>query len=251
MSDIAASDRLVLAVPSKGRLMEDTAALLAKGGLTMRKSGNERGYRGEIVGEPTIEVAYISASEIAHALGSGKVHLGVTGEDLVRETLPDADTRVDILRPLGFGHADVIVAVPDFWIDVATMADLEEAAVLYRRRHGRRLRVATKYMHLTRRFFAGDRFGDGARHGAAVTMYRIVESLGATEGAPAAGTAELIVDITSTGSTLKANGLRILDDGVILRSEANIMASRAAPWGEAQLAARAKIVAAIDIALAG
>ena len=139
--------------------------------------------------------------------------------------------------------------MPDFWIDVTTMADLEEAAVHYRRRHGARMRVATKYTSLTRRFFAGERFGQGRRPGEraaeAVTMYRIVESHGATEGAPAAGTAELIVDITSTGSTLKANGLRILDDGVILKSEANLIASRAAPWSPAQLAMKAKVLAAI------
>ena len=241
----AGGDTLVLAVPSKGRLMDDTIALFAKGGMTLRKTGNERGYRGEVAGVAGIEIAFVSAGEIALSLKSGKVHLGVTGEDLVRETMADADAKVEFLRRLGFGHADVIVAVPDFWIDVTTMADLEEAAVLYRRRHGARLRVATKYTNLTRRFFAGHRYGQAERAPEAVTMYRIVESHGATEGAPAAGTAELIVDITSTGSTLKANGLRILDDGVILKSEANLIASRAAPWSPAQLALRRKVIEAL------
>ena len=244
-----ASDKLILAVPSKGRLMEDTSALFARGGMTFQKTGNERGYRGEVVGHPGIEIAFVSASEIAQSLKSGKVHLGVTGEDLIRETMADAGVRVEMLSPLGFGHAEVVVAVPDFWIDVATMADLEEAAVLYRHRHGQRMRVATKYTNLTRRFFAGHRYGRSQRSAVAVTMYRIVESHGATEGAPAAGTAELIVDITSTGSTLKANGLRILSDGLILQSVANLVASRVAAWSPAQLAARETVVRAIAQAL--
>lgn len=233
---------LILAVPSKGRLMEDTREAFAKGGMTIAKAGNERGYRGEIGGLDGIEISFVSASEIAKLLRSGDVHMGVTGEDLVRETMADADDKVDFAKKLGFGHADVIVAVPDFWLDVATMADLEEAAVLYRRKHGTRMRVATKYTGLTRRFFAGERFGS-PRSPDHVSMYRIVESLGATEGAPAAGTAELIVDITSTGSTLRANGLRVLDDGVILKSEANLVASRVATWSEAQLATRTALLA--------
>lgn len=237
------SEPLILAVPSKGRLMDDTRAAFAQGGMTISKAGNERGYRGDITGITGVEVAFVSASEIAKLLRSGEVHLGITGEDLVREMMADADHKVEFDRKLGFGHADVIVAVPDFWIDVATMADLEEAAVVYRRRHGTRMRVATKYTGLTRRFFAGERFGGAERSPDAVTMYRIVESLGATEGAPAAGTAELIVDITSTGSTLKANGLRILEDGVILKSEANLVASRVASWSESQQATRAALLA--------
>lgn len=234
---------LILAVPSKGRLMEDTRDVFAGGGMTIAKSNNERGYRGEISGLDGVEISFVSASEIAKLLRSGEVHMGVTGEDLVRETMADADDKVDFVKKLGFGQADVIVAVPEFWIDVASMSDLEEAAVLYRQKHGTRMRVATKYTGLTRRFFGGERFGGAERSPAHVSMYRIVESLGATEGAPAAGTAELIVDITSTGSTLRANGLRILDDGVILKSEANLVASRSAAWTEAQQATRAALLA--------
>jgi ATP phosphoribosyltransferase len=140
----------------------------------------------------------------------------------VRETLPDADAKVVLLTPLGFGYANVVVAVPQAWIDVKSMADLEDVAAAFRARRGARMRVATKYLNLTRRFFA-------ERH---VTDYRIVESLGATEGAPAAGQAELIVDITTTGATLAANALKILDDGVMLRSEANLVASLTAPWND-------------------
>ncbi|MBS0241179.1 MAG: ATP phosphoribosyltransferase [Proteobacteria bacterium] len=242
----AGSDKLILAVPSKGRLMEATAELLSKGGLTLHR--HDRGYRGEVVGMSGVEVAYVSASEIADLLRKGEVHLGVTGEDLVRDLIPEAERDVDLLRKLGFGHADVVVAVPDFWIDVSTMSDLEEAAILYRRRHGMRMRVATKYRTLTRMFFAGHRYGGEPRSVDAVTMYRIVESLGATEGAPASGLAELIVDITSTGSTLRANGLRVLDDGVILKSEANLVASRKAPLAPMAERARAELLERIAAA---
>jgi ATP phosphoribosyltransferase len=229
------SDRLTFAVPSKGRLMEQTAERLAKAGLVLRKTGSERGYRGEIAGLDGVDVAFISSSEIAWNLKTGRAHLGITGEDLVREQMSDADERVRFLKKLGFGHADVVVAVPASWLDVRTMADLDEIALPFRRAHGRWVRVATKYMNLTRRFFADKGVSD----------YRIVESLGATEGTPAAGTADLIVDITTTGSTLKANGLRILDDGVILRSEANLVASNAAVWTPAARDAEKQIVAAL------
>lgn len=223
--------RLTLAVPSKGRLMEQTTELFERVGLTIRKVGHARGYRGEIEGLDGVDVAFVSSSEIAAALKSGSVHLGITGEDLVRETISDAHARVVFLKKLGFGFADVVVAVPDWWIDVRTVADLEAMALPFRREHGRWPRVATKYMNLTRRFFATKGFGD----------YRIVESLGATEGTPASGTAELIVDITTTGETLRANGLRILDDGVILKSEANLIASNIAEWTEELRSVRADL----------
>ena len=244
MNDVA-TDKLILAVPSKGRLMEETAQLFARGGLKLARTGNERGYRGELQGLPGVEVAFVSASEIADLLRKGEIHLGVTGEDLVRDLIPEAETEVEFLQRLGFGHADVVVAVPDFWIDVSTMSDLEEAALLYRRRHGTRMRVATKYRTLTRMFFSGHRYGDEPRSVDTVSMYRIVESLGATEGAPAAGLAELIVDITSTGSTLKANSLRVLDDGVILKSEANLVMSRRATWTEATQALKDAVLGSL------
>jgi ATP phosphoribosyltransferase len=172
-------------------------------------------------------VLFLSASEIVSQLASGGAHLGVTGEDLVREGIDDADAAVELLAPLGFGQANVVVAVPQAWIDVRTMADLEEVAADMRARHGRKMRVATKYVNLTRRFFAERGVGD----------YRIVESLGATEGAPASGAAEIIVDITTSGATLAANALKVLDDGVILRSEANLVASLGAEWSERARAA--------------
>jgi len=230
---------LVFAVPSKGRLMEQTSEFLAKSGLKLRKVGHDRGYRGEIEGVDGVDVAFVSASEIVAELNRGRAHVGVTGEDLVRENISNASERVEFLKPLGFGRADVVVAVPGCWIDVAVVADLEAAAVAFRREHGRPFRVATKYVNLTRRFFAAKGLID----------YRIVESLGATEGTPAAGTADIIVDITTTGATLAANGLKVLEDGVILRSEANLVASKVAPWGSAETKTRELLLGRLGIAV--
>jgi ATP phosphoribosyltransferase len=215
------SGKLILALPSKGRMMEDAAAVFARAGLTLTKAQSARGYQGEMAGQPDVEVQYVSASEIAGRLRAGTVHLGVTGEDLVEEANTTGDDgRVISLKALGFGHADVVTAVPAAWLDVHRLADLETVGLAYRRRHGRRLRVATKYMNIARRAFAKG----------GLASYRLVESLGATEGAPAGGLAELIVDITSTGATLKANGLRVLDDGILLRSEAHVFMANNAPW---------------------
>jgi ATP phosphoribosyltransferase len=209
---------LTLAIPSKGRLMEATSGLLSSAGLTIDRLGADRGYRGILRGIEGVEIAFLSASEIAQNLRDGKIDAGVTGQDLLTEKIPPDDKAVRLLLRLGFGPANVVVAVPECWLDVATMADLDEIAESFYARHGRRLRVATKYHNLTRRFFAEK----------GVTGYRIVESLGATEGAPAAGIAEIIVDITTTGSTLAANSLKILDDGVILKSCAVLAGRRPA-----------------------
>jgi ATP phosphoribosyltransferase len=220
----------VLAVPSKGRLQEAAHAFFARAGLELVQGRGARDYRGAIVGLPGVEVAYISSAEIVGQLAVGAAHFGVAGEDLLREKAPDVESRFELLSPLGFGHANVVVAAPKAWIDVRTMADLDDVASAYRAKRGERMRVATKYVNLTRRFFA--------EHG--IADYRIVESLGATEGAPASGAAELIVDITTTGATLAANALKTLDDGIILRSQATLIASLAAHWGtNARQAARA------------
>ncbi len=215
---------LVLAVPAKGRLQENAEAFFARSGLTLIKPRGARDYRGAIAGLDGVEVAYLSASEITSQLAAGAVHLGVTGEDLVREMIPDADSKVVLIEGLGFGFATVVVAVPQAWIDVRTMADVDDVGTSFRHTHGRKMRVATKYINLTRDFFSV--------HG--IVDYRIVESSGATEGAPVAGTAELIVDITTTGATLAANGLKIVEDGIILCSQANLVAARGATWGAAE-----------------
>jgi ATP phosphoribosyltransferase len=231
---------LVFAIPSKGRLQADSAARLAAAGLELVRSGAGRSYRARIKGLAGIEVAFLSAPEIAREIGAGAVHLGITGRDQVEETVPQFAARTALLLPLGFGRCDVVVAVPEAWIDVVTMEDLDDVAADFRPRHGRRLTVATKYINLTRRFFAG--------HG--IADYRIVESLGATEGAPATGAADLIVDITTTGATLRDNGLKILADGVILRSEASLVASRSIAWSERQREALAALMTRLDKAAA-
>ena len=233
MSD---TQNLVLAVPSKGRLQENANNFFKRAGLTVVQGRGARDYRGTLAELPGVEVAFLSASEIVAQLASGAVHMGVTGEDLVREQLPDPAAKIEFLTPLGFGHANVIVAVPQAWIDVRTMADLDDVAAAFHARRGARMRVATKYVNLTRAFFAQK----------GVTDYRIVESLGATEGAPAAGQAELIVDITTTGATLRANALKVLDDGIMLRSEANLVASVAADWSPAAKAAARTILSRIS-----
>ena len=211
---------LTLAIPSKGRLQEQASEYFADAGFALKKSSGARGYRATLAGLPGVDVMLLSASEIAAALVAGDVHLGITGEDLLRETAPELESRIVLLHPLGFGFADVVVAVPQAWIDVSTMADLDDVCAAFAHRHRRRLRVATKYTHLTRAFFAH----------AGISDYRIVESVGATEGTPTAGTAEAIVDITTTGATLAANGLKTLDDGTILESQAQLAASLTADW---------------------
>jgi ATP phosphoribosyltransferase len=215
---------LVLAIPSKGRLMENTRDFFGRCGLDVLQAGNMRSYRGTIDGLAGVEVAFLSAPEIAREIGAGAVHAGVTGRDQVEESVADWKAKAAFAMPLGFGRCDVVVAVAEAWIDVSTMEDLDDVAAEFRPRHGRRLTVATKYINLTRRFFAG--------HG--IADYRIVESLGATEGAPATGAADLIVDITTTGATLRDNGLKVLDDGVILKSEAHLVTSLAAKWDAGQ-----------------
>jgi len=212
----------ILAVPSKGRLMEHASTLFEKAGMPIRKTGHERGYRGEIEGMNGVEIAFLSASEITQQLNQGRVHAGITGRDLIQDSGREGAERIELVSPLGFGGADVVVAVPECWLDVSRMGDIEDVAAIFFREHGKRLRVATKYMNLTRRFFSDK----------GVTGYRIVESLGATEGTVAAGTAEIIVDITSTGTTLKANHLKILDDGLILKSQAVLAKSKTAPWSK-------------------
>ena len=230
------SGPLILAIPSKGRLKEQCEEWLADCGLPVRAIGGERGYAARLDGLPEVEVRLVSTAEIAAGLYAGEIHLGVTGEDLLRELASDLGGRVMLAQALGFGRADLVVAAPKSWIDVETMADVDEVAHLFLARTGRRLRVATKYLTQTRAFFA--------RHG--IIDYRIVESGGATEGAPAAGAAELITDITSSGATLAANGLKILSDGLILSSQAQLAASLTAAWDEPRLVAARRLARIVE-----
>jgi ATP phosphoribosyltransferase len=211
---------LVLAVPSKGRLEEHTRRVFGQARLGIARPGGARSYVGSIKNQPQVSVRFYPAGEIARELIQGTVDIGVTGTDLIHEAAENGEESVLFVRPLDFGQADVVVAVPDAWIDVTQMVDLADVASDFRARHGRWLRIATKYVNLTRRHF--DKYG--------IAEYRIVESAGATEAAPASGSADLIVDITSTGSTLAANQLRVLEDGLIMKSEANLIVSRTADW---------------------
>lgn len=227
--------KLIFAIQSKGRLAEQTHDYLANCGIPI-SGGSGREYVGHMPGVPGVEIAFLQSGEIPGQLESGAVHLGITGEDLMREKTLDLEACMMLLKPLGFGKADLVVATPRSWIDVRTMADLDEVSTAFHQRHGRRLRVATKYLSLTRDFFAS--------HG--ITDYRIVESLGATEGAPNSGSAEAIVDITSTGSTLAANNLKVLQDGIILRSQACLAASLNASWNDTARAALRRILDMIE-----
>ena len=224
---------LVLGLPSKGRLQADTIAWFAAHGIEIARAGTDREYAAAATGLDGLDVVMLSAGEIPRELAAGRIHLGVTGEDLIQERIPNHATMARILAKLGFGHADLIVAVPDFWADVTTMHDLDEVAHEIRTHHGHPLRVATKYHNLVRAFFR--------RHG--VADYRLVDSQGATEAAPKNLAAEAIADITSSGETLKANHLRPLEDGLILQSQAVLVASQAADWSAAANAAMAELVA--------
>ncbi len=227
---------LIIGLPSKGRTKEPTEAWLADCGFRLEVDGGERGYRASLTGLPGVQVQLLPAADIAIALDAGDLHLGVIGEDLLRERGEGVDARVMLIRALGFGRADLVVAAPRSWIDVEDMADVGEVAGAYLARTGRRLRVATKYTVQTRAFFA--RLG--------IVDYRIVESSGATEGAPATGAAELIVDITTTGATLRANGLKVLSDGLILKSQFQLAAGLTADWSTEHLRTVRRFLGAVE-----
>jgi len=210
---------LKLGVPSKGRLMEKTFAWFDKRGITLIRTGSDREYAGRVDGIEGVSLVLLSAGEIPRELAAGRIHLGVTGTDLVHEKLPLWDQQLEELAQLGFGQADLIIAVPACWADVDTLDDLDAAAAGFRARHGHRLRIATKYHRLVRDFLTD----------AGVADYTLVDSQGATEGTVKNETAEAIADITSTGETLRANHLKILSDGLILRSQATLWRSRTAP----------------------
>jgi ATP phosphoribosyltransferase len=226
---------ITLALPSKGRLKEQCEAWLAQCGLEVQQVGGARGYSGMIVGMPDIAVRFASPSEIGKALLAGEIDVGVTGEDIVREAANDVDARIAIDAHLGFGQADVVIAVPNGWIDVNCVADLAQVASDIRRKTGRRFRIATKFARLTNAFMS-------AHH---VLDYRIIDSTGATEGAPASGSAEAIVDITTSGATLHANALKLLDDGLILASQSCLMRALSADWTPQKRAIYAKLQAAL------
>ncbi|PRY22996.1 ATP phosphoribosyltransferase catalytic subunit [Aliiruegeria haliotis] len=218
---------LKLGVPSKGRLMEKTFDWFGARGLDIRRTGSDREYAGAVGGIDGVDLVLLSAGEIPRELNAGRIHLGVTGSDLVRERIPGWESRVEELSRMGFGQADLIIAVPKCWADVDTVEDLDAAASAFRKVHGHRLRIATKYHRLVREYLREMGVAD----------YKLVDSQGATEGTVKNLTAEAVADITSTGETLRANHLKILADGMIHRSQATLFRSKTASWSMAQKAA--------------
>lgn len=212
--------KLKIAFPSKGRLRKDLEKLLRFKKIEFVEEGNERNYIAKLANQNDILIYFMGAKEIVTQLDEGNIHLGITGDDLVQEKILDSEEKVTSELTLDFGKADLVVAVPKIWLDVTTMADLDEISHVKRMNTSKRLKVATKYINLTNRFFSK----------CGVTDYRTVGSSGSTENAPFNGIADIIVDITSTGETLKANNLRILDDGLILKSSANIFKSKTIKW---------------------
>lgn len=218
---------LKLGVPSKGRLMEKTFDWFAKRGLTLARTGSDREYAAAVDGIEGMELVLLSAGEIPRELAAGRIHLGVTGTDLIQEKLPLWEQQLEEMQPMGFGHADLILAVPQCWIDVDTLDDLDAVAAAFRQTHGHRLRIATKYHRLVREFLTS----------AGVADYQLVDSQGATEGTVKNETSEMVADITSTGETLRANHLKLLSDGLVLQSQATLWRSRVARYSEEERAA--------------
>ena len=229
---------LKLGVPSKGRLMEQCFDWFGRRGLTLSRSGSEREYAGAVAGCQGVDLVLLSAGEIPRELAAGRIHLGVTGSDLVRDKLADWSDQVQELAPMGFGHADLIIAVPMCWPDVDTLDDLDAAAAAFRRRHGFRLRIATKYHRLVRDFLQEQGVAD----------YQLVDSQGATEGTVKNLTAEAVADITSSGETLRANHLKILADGLIHQSQATLFAARSADWSNGAAATLDRLLPMLGLA---
>ena len=208
---------LKLGVPSKGRLMDDTFGWFDAHGIKLSRAGSDREYAGRVEGAD-LSLVLLSAGEIPRELSAGRIDLGVTGSDLVREKLAGWRSDVRELTPMGFGHADLILAVPACWRDCENLDDFAAITRQFRADHGFRLRIATKYHRLVRAFLSEHEIAD----------YQLVDSQGATEGTVANLTAEAIADITSSGETLRANHLKIIGEEPILRSQATLLRSIAA-----------------------
>ena len=211
-------DIINIGIPSKGRLRKDVLNIFKKKKLKLISERGERDLFGSIKNKKNIKVVYLHAREIIQRLGDGSLDLGFSGFDLLKESEINIQNKINVIKKYNFGKATLVVAIPDEWIDVQTIADLEEIAFEFKDKKKKRIRVGTKYPNLTRDFL----FSKG------VTQFKLVDSLGATETYPFTGSAEIITDITSTGETLRANNLRILKDGEILKSEACMMISKSA-----------------------
>ena len=209
-------DIISIGIPSKGRLRKDILKIFKKNKLDLISERGERDLLGSIKQLKNIKVLYLHAREIVERLGDGSLDLGFSGFDLLKESEINIQNKIYVTKKYNFGKATLVVAIPDPWIDVQTVADLEEIAFEFKDKKKKRLRVATKYPNLTREFF----------YSKGVTQFSIVKSIGSTEIAPYTGSSEVITDITSTGSTLAANNLRIINDGYILKSELCMMVAK-------------------------
>lgn len=207
---------LNFAIPSKGRLAEDTVNWLKSCGIEVKNSAPGRGYSGRLTGTLDAKLLLLSASEIPYKLANGSLHFAITGMDVVQENIPDWQSSVMEVAKLGFGAADVVIGVPKFWIDAQSLDDLDTIGAQFRRKHGRRLRIATKFTLLVREFLSQ----------AGVADYQLVYSQGATEGTVANNFADAIADLVSTGKTLDANALKPLNGGVVLKSQAVLYQSK-------------------------
>ena len=207
---------ITIGLPSKGRLKEGSIEFLARNNLKLTSNGGERNYFAEVKNFPNIKIIYLHAKEIIQRIGDGTLDIGISGLDLLNESTTSLKQKIEVKKKLDFGTANVVVAIPNDWIDVQTVADLEEVSFDFRDKKNTRLRVATKYPNLTNNFLVSK----------GVTQYKLVASLGATETYPFIGSSEIITDITSTGKTLRDNNLRILKDGLILKSQACVLYSK-------------------------
>ena len=205
-----------IGLPSKGRLKHDTINIFKKKKLNIYSERGERDLFGHIKKLPNVKIIYLHARECIEQLSLGNIDVGFSGYDLLKESEINIQNKILINKKYNFGNANLVLAIPDLWIDVQTLLDLDEVADEFKKKKKRLLRVATKYPNLTRQFL----------YSKGVTQFQLVQSLGSTEVAPFTGTAEIISDITSTGATLKANNLRILKDGEILKSQACLMISK-------------------------
>ena len=205
-----------IGLPSKGRLKHDTINIFKKNKLNLFSERGERDLFGYIKKFPNVKIIYLHARECIEQLSLGNIDIGFSGYDLLKESEINTQNKILINKKYNFGNANLVIAIPDLWIDVQTLLDLDEVADEFKKKKNRLLRIATKYPNLTRQFL----------YSKGVTQFQLVKSLGSTEVAPFTGTAEIVSDITSTGETLKANNLRVLKDGEILKSQACLMQSR-------------------------
>jgi len=206
-------DLIKIGIPSKGRLRKFVLNIFKNNKLKLISKRGDRDLFGSVKGKKNIQIIYLHAREIIQRLSDKSLDLGFSGLDLLKESEVNVQNNIKVFKNYPYGQATLVVAIPEDWIDVFSMADLEEVAFEFKDKKKKRLRVATKYPNLTREFF----------YSKGVTQFSIVKSIGSTEISPYTGSSELITDITSTGSTLAANNLRVVNDGHILKSELCMM----------------------------